>query len=222
MRIKTPITKARLRNHIAYHWWMYLLAVAASVFGWNLLYSATAYRSPQNLRVDVYIQGARATEDQVNAFLKPVWEAYVPEMETVSSVLLTTSSQDYYGNMQLTVYIMANEGDIYLLSSNDFKSFASQGVFLDLQPFIDSGQLNAEGLDLSAGYVALVDDEGIAASERTLFGIPAHQLPGLQTGMGVDCQNTVLCVTAFNENEENVIRFLDGLLAAGRMENTAE
>ena len=218
MKIKTPINRKKIRTHITYNFWKYIMVIAAAVFGWDLLYSMTAYKSPEDKRIDLYIQSPLVTEQRVEAFFQPIWEERVPDMEVVDAVMLTSSTQDYYGSMQLTVYIMAQEGDIYMLSSSDFKSFASQGVFLDLQPAIDEGKLHTEGLDLSAGYVALIDDNGLPTGERQLFGIPAASLGGLAEGLGLDTRDMVLSVTAFSGNEENVIRFLDGLIAAGKVQ----
>ena len=218
MKIKTPINRKKIRTHISYNFWKYILVIAAAVFGWDLLYSMTAYKSPEDKRIDLYIQSPLVTEQRAEAFFQPIWEERVPDMEVVDAVMLTSSTQDYYGSMQLTVYIMAQEGDIYMLSSSDFKSFASQGVFLDLQPAIDEGKLHTEGLDLSAGYVALIDDNGLPTGERQLFGIPAASLGGLAEGLGLDTRDMVLSVTAFSGNEENVIRFLDGLIAAGKVQ----
>jgi len=218
MRIKTPLTKKSLRTHFTYNWWKYLAAVLASVFAWDLLYTTTAYRSPENLRVDLYIQTATVTEQSAADFLKPIWDEYVPDMETVNAVLLSPTSQEYYGSMQLSIYIMAGEGDLYLLSSSDFKNYASQGAFLDLQPFIDDGRLNVEGIDLSAGYVALVDENGVPVGERKLYGIPLYELYGYVEGMGLDNRNLVVGMTTYNGNEENVISFLNGFIQAGRGE----
>ena len=53
MTIATPINKERLRNHLTYSGWKYLLLVIASIFVWNLVYAQTAYRSPQDKRIDV-------------------------------------------------------------------------------------------------------------------------------------------------------------------------
>ena len=41
MKIKTPLTKQRLRTHFTYHLWKYLLAAALTVFCVNLLYTTT-------------------------------------------------------------------------------------------------------------------------------------------------------------------------------------
>lgn len=216
MKIKTAITRKKIRTHITYNFWKYILVIAAAIFGWDLLYSMTAYKSPEDKRIDLYIQSPLVTEQRAEAFFQPIWEERVPDMEVVDAIMLTSSTQDYYGSMQLTVYIMAQEGDIYMLSSSDFKSFASQGVFLDLQPAIDAGKLHAGDMDLSAGYVALIDDNGLPTGERQLFGIPAASLGGLAEGLGLDTRDLVISVTAFNGNEDNVIAFLDGLIAAGR------
>ena len=149
MKIKTPLTKQRLRTHFTYHLWKYLLAAALTVFCVNLLYTTTAYRSPENLRVDIYMQSTTATQEKVDAFMKDVWQRSVPDMETVSTILLTAgSTDDYYSNMQLSVYLMAGEGDLYALSTEDFKRFAAQGVFIDLTPYVESGALNVEGIDM--------------------------------------------------------------------------
>lgn len=216
MKIKTAITRKKIRTHITYNFWKYILVIAAAILGWDLLYSMTAYKSPEDKRIDLYIQSPLVTEQRAEAFFQPIWEERVPDMEVVDAIMLTSSTQDYYGSMQLTVYIMAQEGDIYMLSSSDFKSFASQGVFLDLQPAIDAGKLHAWDMDLSAGYVALIDDNGLPTGERQLFGIPAASLGGLAEGLGLDTRDLVISVTAFNGNEDNVIAFLDGLIAAGR------
>ena len=215
MKIKTPITRKTIRTHITYNFWKYILVIAAAVFGWDLLYAMTAYKSPEDKRIDIYIQSPLVTEQRAEAFFQPIWEERVPDMEVIDSVILASSTQDYYGNMQLTVYIMAKEGDIYMMSSADFKSFASQGIFLNLQPAIDEGLLHVDNLDLSAGYVALVDENGLPTGDRQLFGIPAASLGGLAEGLGMDTRDMVISVTSYNGNDENVISFLDGLIEAG-------
>lgn len=219
MKIKTPLEKKRLRTHLTYHSWKYLIVVLASIFGWNLIYTMTAYRSPEHLRVDLYIQTATATNESVDTFLKPVWEECVPDMETVTSVLLTTTtSEDVYANMQLSVYIMAGEGDIYILTSQDFKNYASQGAFIDLTPYVENGMLNLDGIDTAAGYVATVNDEGIPTGEKQFFGIPAYELDGFKTGMYINNDDLVIGVTSFSHNEENVIKFLNGMIDACRVD----
>ena len=214
MKITTAVTKERLRNHFTYYFWVYLLAAAGCIFGWNLLYTMTAYRPPEEKRIDLYIQGALDTQERTDLFLKEIWKTTVPDMETVETVYMLQNSQDYYSNMQLTVYLMAREGDLYILSSSDFKSFASQGLFADLSPFIADGSLRTGDMDLSAGKVALVNDDGLPSAERTLFGIPVSGLKGLSAVLGPGSGDMMIGMTVFNGNQENVIAFLNGILQA--------
>ena len=128
----------------------------------------------------------------------------------------TQLGDDYYSNMQLSVYLMAGEGDLYALSTEDFKRFAAQGVFIDLTPYVESGALNVEGIDLSSGYVTLLDDDGNPTETKSLFGIPLYTLYGYMDGMGLDNRDLVIAVTTFSQNEENVIAFLNELIQSGR------
>ena len=218
MKISTPVDGARVKTHLTYTFWLYILVAVAAFFGWNLLYTVTQYRAPEEKRIDLYIQSSTVSQQYAEAFMEPIWKECVPEMEVVDTVMLLSNSQDYYTSMQLTVYIMAQEGDIYVLSSSDFKSYAAQGVFIDLQPYIDNGQLDLSGIDLSAGQIAQVDENGLPKGERAQFGIPLSSLYGYATGMGLDNRDLILGVTVFSGNEENVITFLNGLIAAGRGE----
>ena len=193
------------------------MAAALTVFCVNLLYTTTAYRSPENLRVDIYMQSSTATQEKADAFMEDVWQRSVPDMETVNTILLTAgSTDDYYSNMQLSVYLMAGEGDLYALSTENFKRFAAQGVFIDLTPYVESGALNVEGIDLSSGYVTLLDDDGNPTETKSLFGIPLYTLYGYMDGMGLDNRDLVIAVTTFSQNEENVIAFLNELIQSGR------
>jgi len=222
MKIKTPLNKDRLRTHMTYSSWKYIAILIASIFGWNLLYTMTAYRSPEHLRIDVYIQSGTASQEAVDAFFKPVWDECVPDMETVESIILTSSaSEDAYANMQLSVYIMAGEGDIYMLKTEDFKNFASQGAFIDLTPYVENGMLNIDGIDTAAGYVATTNDEGIPTGEKQFFGIPAYALDGLKTGANIYNSDLIIGVTGFSNNEENTIKFLNGLIDVVRPADAA-
>ncbi len=217
MKIATPLTKERLKTHITYSTWKYVLLVVAAVFGWNLLYTTTAYRSPQNLRIDVYIKSSTASQEMADEFMRPVWQETVPEMEIVQSVIMASTGEDYYSAMQLSVYIMANEGDIYILGADDFKSYAAQGAFMPLEELVETGVIDATDIDLSSGYVAMQPDEDMPY-ETHLYGIPADTLYGYMNGFYLDNRGMYLAIALGNGNDDNVIPFLDGLVQAGRAE----
>lgn len=221
MKLTTRIDRETLRNHLQYNLWKYALAVIASIFLWDFIYAYTAYRPPQGKRIDIYIQSATTTQEAADAWFEEIRQKAVPDMELVSSVLLMGTTQtDVYAAQQLTTYIMAREGDLYFLTGADFKRFASQGVFVDLEPFINDGSLRADGLDLRSGYVAMQEydsqkEEMVQVSSQRLFGIPASELYGFM-GLGIDNRDLYLCMTIFNQNDDNVLKFLDELIDSAR------
>jgi hypothetical protein len=204
--MKLPITKRRVRNHLTYAWWQYVLLVCLAVFGWNLIYTTTRYRSPEHLKVEWYGEGYVATEqqEQIDALLAGLHGELFPDMEEVT--FTPVAYDDTYGNMQLIVWASAGQGDLYTLSEEAYKNLASSGAMLDLQPYIDDGTLNVEGIDLKKGYVT--DSE---TGKRYLTGIPMDSLTGLES-YGLAPQGKVMSILASGGNTENTMKLMKWLL----------
>ena len=221
MRLKTPVNQETLRHHITYGSWKYIIMAVLVIMGWSLIYTTTAYRSPQDKRIDVYIQSNIGAQQTIDAFLEPIWKETVPEMETVSSVILTTVD-DYTTSMQLMAYMAAGEADIYFLNEQYFKSYAGQGGFLPLEELVADGALNVGDVDLTKGYVAFVedyDDNGLPTkTSQHLYGIPLESFYGFMNGMQIDNRDLYAVITVNNQNDANVIPFFNALLEAGRGE----
>ncbi len=218
MQAVSDYRRARMRNHFAYDIWKYLLIIAVCWFGWDLLYTQTAYRSPQDKRIDVYIMSATASDEMVEAFLKPIWEEATPDMELVEGVsLLPGGVEDYYTNMTLTVRLAAGEGDIYFLPQDVFKSFALNGVFIPLDDYVAQGRINIDGLSVDTARLTVIDDES-GEAQAHLYGVPTDALYGLMDGMQFDNRNAVMTIAVNSGNEDNVVTFFNALLQAGRGE----
>jgi len=224
MRIKTPINKETVKNHLTYSAWKYVVMAACVILGWSLIYTTTAYRSPQNKRVDVYIQSNTASTEMLQAFLEPIWKETTPEMETVNGVVMTLID-DYTTSMQLMTYMAAGEGDIYFLNEQYFKSFAGQGSFLPLDDLVANGTIDVGDVDLSKGYVTYVEEydenDRPIKTGSNLFGIPLDSFYGFMNGMLVDNRGMYAVIIVNNQNDENVIPFFNALLQAGRGEKEA-
>lgn len=224
MQYRIPLTWKDIREHFRYHFWYYLLILVLSFGLWNLIYTQTAYRSPESKRIDFYIQTLTADQDSVNAWLENLRLNAAPEEEVVQAVLLMPSGggNDYMTTMQLTTYMGAGEGDIYILETADFKRYAAQGVFVDLGPALESGIINAEGLELRAGQVALVEttaDGGLrTVGGNRQFGIPLYELWGFANELKFDNRGLVMAVAVNSGNEEDTILFVNALIQATRSE----
>ena len=206
MTPKFPITRTRIRNHFQYFWWQYALLAVLAIFGWNLLFTVTHYRSPESLKVEWYYEGpmTSATQANVNAMLAELTPQLFPDMEEVT--FTQVGMDETYGSMQIMVWMAAGQGDLYMLEQDSFKGYATQGSMLDLQPYVDNGTLNVEGIPLTKGY-AKEEETG----ETHLYGIPADQLKGLEQ-YEVYPEGTVLSVLAMGGNEENTIKLMAWLL----------
>ena len=220
MRLKTPITQEKLKHHWTYNGWKYLVALVATVLGWSLIYSVTAYRPPEEKRIDVYVLSDTTDAETVDAFLLPLWRAAAPEMELVSSAVIAS-----YGDLtdvQLTAYLMTGEADIYFLTEQYFKNWAAGGAFLPLEELAAAGKLDVQGLDLQAGYVTRVTEydrqDRPVSTESHLYGIPLDGFEGFRTGMGVEPKGMYAVIAVNHQNDEQVIPFFSALLQAGRGE----
>jgi len=167
------ITKQRMRNHFHYFWWQYLILVLVAIFGWNLIYTTTRYQSPEHLKVEWYYEGysGQNTYDLTEQLMADLKEELFPEMEEVTFTMV--GMDETYGPMQLMVWSTAGQGDLYMLLEDNYASLAQSGVMADLQPYVDDGTLNVEGIDLSDCY--LTDAE---TGETYLVGIPTDSLTG--------------------------------------------
>lgn len=203
---KFPITKDRIHNHFHYFWWQYMVLAVAGIFGWNLLFTTTHYRPPENLKVEWYYQGpiSNDTSNKANDLLLELWPELFPEMEEVAFNVVGTD--DMYGDMQLMVWLAAGQGDVYMLEKASFSTYANESTLLDLQPYVDDGTLNVEGIDLRGG-IATDSETGY----KGLFGIPADALTGLWD-YDIQPDGRLICLPLASGNIENALILLDYLL----------
>ena len=202
------ITKHRIKNHWAYSWWKYLVMVVCVVFGVNMFFTMTAYRSPENRKVEIYLCSGWADAEKAHADLWPVLTEIAPEQEEMHVANIDLVGQEYYTIMQFTTYVAAQQGDIMLLPKKEFAKYASEdawSMYADLTPYLESGLLDAKGIDLSRG---MLENE---AGEMGVFGIPADTLYGL-TDYSIDPADSMLIVTAYSGNEETCVKLVNEMI----------
>lgn len=204
--MRVPITRERIRNHFHYAWWQYVLLVCLAVFGWNLLYTTTRYRSPESLKVEWYCQGLVDTQaqEELDALMEQLRLELFPEMEEVT--FTAVAYDQTYGDMQLMVWVSAGQGDLYMLEREQFENLASAGAMAPLTPYIESGALQTGEIDLTAGYVT--DPE---TGEKYLMGVPTDSLTGLQA-YGIDPEGHVLSLLSNGGNLDNTVKLMQWLI----------
>lgn len=201
--METPVTKKRLQDHLAYSWWKYALLVIIAAMGWNIFYSMTAYRSPEEKKVIVGVYSA-GSESNLSAYMQQVQQVHLTDMEQVEPMYILPD--ETYGDMILTTRIVANECDIYILPGTQFQNWAAQGAFMpldELLPGLES-DLTEAGISLSRGR--RTNNE---TGEKHLYGIPCKDLPAAMNMLWTDPGDLYISVFHTTGNDENVLRFMD-------------
>lgn len=199
------ITKARLKNHWAYSWWKYLLMIVLVVMGVSVGFSVTAYRPPEDRKIQVFLCNGWADAVQFEADLWPLLKEASPDQEQLTASNIDLTSGDVYVNMQFTTYIAAQEGDVCLLPRSEVKKLAADeawSAFVDLTPYIENGQLAQDDVSY-AGLTFPTENGG-----EGIFAIPADGLYGL-TEYGIDPADGAFVIMSFSGNEENAVQLLE-------------
>lgn len=191
-----------LKNHFAYNWWKYLLAVIIGVFGVDLLYTVTEPRIPDNQKIEMIVCGASLDQD-FSEYMERVRVNQMPDMlKTELSVIMDDDTAIQY----LTVRVGTQGGDVYLLPRGEFNTLVSNGALLPLEEDAELKEL-LKDLSVESGWG--IDDN---SGEMHLFGIPLKnaygnsQFAGLEQYFYVD--NGYLCILRYGKNIDNALKFL--------------
>ena len=198
--MQTPVNKRSLQQMRTYSWWKFLLIVILAAVFWNLFFTVTAYRPPAEKRVDLYA-ATTGDETAIRAYLEQIRQTEMSDMEEMNFVFLLT--ENYYGDMQLSAYVGAGEGDLYMLAAQQFQSYAANGAMMALE---DDEELialcEAAGIPLDKGWRTESETR-----ERHLYGIPVDRLTGFQQ-FGMVLTDRYLSIIVNNGNDENSRKLL--------------
>ncbi len=214
--MKTPVTKEKLRNHLTYSLWKYAVLAVVAIFGWNITYSVTAYRVPDEKKivVGVYSYGS---DENLNAYMEQVRLDLLPDMEQMEAMYIMPD--ETYGSMILTTRVAARDCDIYVLPRTEFQNYAAQGAYMELDEVLPDllADLEAAGVSLSRGN-RINEDSG----EKHQFAIPCAGLPGMQAMLQCDTSDMYIGVFFATGNDENVLTFFEQFIRDMMIEPTVE
>lgn len=212
--MKTPITKAKVQNHFSYSLWKYALLAVVAIFGWNIIYSVTSYRVPdeKSIVLGVYAYGS---DSNINAYMEQVRTDILPEMEEMTTMYIMPDES--YGAMILTTRIAARDCDMYVLPREQFQSYAAQGGYMELDEVLPDlvADLEAAGISLSRGQ--RTNEE---TGEKHQYAIPCAGLPGMQAMLQCDTSDMYIGVFFDTGNDDNVLTFFNRFIRDMMVEPT--
>lgn len=215
--IKDRMTKKWLKNHVAYSWWKYLLLCAACVFCVDVLFSMTAYRVPEEKKIEIYVLHDYVEASAMREELAPVFFERWPEQEELTVLSINIGSDDMYARMQFTTYAAAHQGDVYMMPFSEFRNLAAEEyeAFVDLVPYIERGVIDVQDIDVSGCKV--LNEDGT----YSIYAIPSDTLYGMARHLN-DPAGSVLCLTAFGGNVEHAAQVLNLMIEQYHGEKTEE
>ena len=212
----TRITKAKLKTHLHYGKWIYILIAVAAFFVVELTYTMTEYRPDKYHRVDIQLVGnSIMQEEALDAVGKNAVTAISPQdprLEAVNFFNIAYSgdaSTDIYGAQKYSVMLAAGEGAIYFLNRPLLENMVAQGGALPLEAYVESGVLPKE----LAVSLPETDDEGNPTGKTHLYAIDASGLGGmLSDEIGYDARDKYAVIFATCVNPDTAAAVLKNVL----------
>ena len=213
--MKTPLTPERLKEHLRYSWWKYVLLVALTIGFWNIFFAVTAYRPPKDRKLTILIYGSGDYE-AAQVWLDSVREAHFPGQELFTADFVM--KDETYGTLALNTRLIAGDIDLLLVPREEMLSMAEGGFLMPLEDKEGIQDLcGAAGADTSRGW-----RRDTAAGERHLLWIPAGGLPRLKSWLYVDSSDYCLAVQIASGNRENALELLREILRDAAASRPAE
>ena len=202
--MKTPLTLSRIRGHLAYSWWKYVLLLIAVVMGGNLIFTVSRPQPKENEKVELYIY-AYGNETPMNEYLERVHTSELSDQKLIDTIWLTPDEAS--GLMVLSTHLMAGEGDLVVLPREIFNTYAGQGLFEaleDLPGVMEAA--DAAGTNLERSWRKNTD-----SGERRLYGIPVRGMLLFSDSL-YSTDEYYLSLRVYNGNEAASRRLLGMIL----------
>ena len=222
--VDTRITKERLKNHLQYDWWKYLLTFLALLIVWNTVYSVTEYHPPAEKRIDIQLVGYYSDEEPIEQLKQDLLavlddqQEEVQVFQTMMSFSDASDSVDSNSIQKLQVQFAAKIGNVFVMPRKAYEMFAPQGAFVDMQPYLDDGTFALEE-DPANLAIRMVEnnEDGVyeEVGEPILCALPLSQCKGLEKYLGYDpaMGELVIAIPFYAQNMDNTIRTVQWFLA---------
>ncbi len=234
----TRMNKQKWTNHFQYNKWSYVLVLFLAYMVGDLLFTMTAYRPPNERKVEVELVGAYADIEAAAGQIQVALEAgQAYELARDQAAGIDTAAEDYevplqevvfyslnydpeaddetsyYGAQKYMVTLAAQEGDIFILSRDLMDSLVEQGTVLDLKPYIEAGIIDPGERDLSrVTYPEYVEEGMEPTNNECVYALQAESLTGLMETMLFDVTDKYMVIMAYSKNPDTSAVVLQSLI----------
>ena len=234
----TKYSREYLKNHFFYSKRLYLTVILIAVVLAEVGFSMTRYQAPDERLVDIHLIGGYADVmevDELTGKLLAAGQAYELERDRAAGVDVEAdeydiplqqveiyninytgdpnNEEDYYAGQKYMVMLGAQEGDIYMVTYSQLVQLVEGGGLAPLDPFIESGLLPTEGMDLEKvtfDEPTLFEDEE-PTGNRYIYALPAEKLLGLRKATGYGVSDKYITIMAYSDNQDTAAAIIRAL-----------
>ena len=210
---RVKLNKERLRNHIQYDWWKYIVCIIATIAVWNIIATVTKPQTPPDKKIEIFLVGDYVLEESATNISENILEDFPDLWEVnINNIALDMDDpqMDYMSRQKLMVMLASQTGDLYAFEKEEFTKIVEQGVFIPLDEFIEDNRV-------LIGNDRLEKAEKIATefdNEPRYYGIPMDGLE-LFKETGYDVSDKVIGMTIFSDNSSMAVEVLKWILNNG-------
>lgn len=205
---KVQVNKERLRNHMQYDWWKYIVGIMITMFLWSMITTITAPKTPPEQLIEIFLVGDYTLDEAIEPIKDDILNEFTNLLEVnILNIPIGVDPQmDYVGRQKLMVMVGSQSGDIYAFEKEEFKQMAEQGAFMPLDEYVDDFKGILGDVDLEE-YKMTDPDEGVAH----YYGIPLADSE-IFKDTGYDVSDKVIGVMAYSGNQLNAIDVVKWIL----------
>ncbi|NLJ41802.1 MAG: extracellular solute-binding protein [Clostridiales bacterium] len=203
------INKERLKNHIQYDWWKYIVAILATVLLWNLATTVLKPRIPDNKKIHIFFVGEFVDEEKSEYLSNSILEDF-PELLKVDIDFIPLGGPgglEYAGQQKLMVMLGSQTGDMFIMDKEDFNQIAQQGAFFPLDSFVNENKGLLDIKDLESYRLSVQDGDG----EAHYYGIPMDYLV-LPFITEYNTSDKAMGITAYSKNLSTALDVLEWMM----------
>ena len=222
----TKITKERFKNHYQYGKMIYLCVIVVCGMLADILFTVTAYRAPDERKVDIEFVGYYSNFEQAAAHQQEAlavgqafelardqaagidvnaedYELPLQEVNFLQMMYDMNGEDAYYDQQRYMVTLAANEGDIFVVTRELMLGLIDQDLAVDLTPYIESGVIDPGERDLSrVTFPETVDPGEPATGKECVYGLQADTLAGLWNEFEFYYKDKYLVLMSYSANQD--------------------
>ncbi|MGI5852351.1 MAG: hypothetical protein ACOX77_09650, partial [Caldicoprobacterales bacterium] len=73
---RVKLNKERIRNHIQYDWWKYIVCIIATIAVWNIIATVTKPQTPPDKKIEIFLVGDYVLEESATNISENILEDF--------------------------------------------------------------------------------------------------------------------------------------------------